>query len=225
MSETPPLPVIWLDESLLAVDKPAGLRTLPDGYDPSLPHARSLLEPLYGRLWIVHRLDKETSGVLLLARSAQAHRSLNTQFEQRQTRKAYCALVNGSPAWQEYTVRLPLRTDGDRHHRSVVDTRRGKSAVTCLRVLERFAAHTLLEAAPETGRTHQIRAHLAALGLPIVGDLLYGGAALPDGEAPLLGLHAAWLEVAHPLSGERLHLEAPLPPALQEALHALRAGL
>lgn len=222
MIETLPLPVLWLDESLLVIDKPAGLRTLPDGYDPSLPHLRSLLEPVYGRLWIVHRLDKDTSGVLLLARTAQAHRSLNTQFEQRQTHKAYHALVHGSPAWDEYTVTLPLRTDGDRQHRSVVDARRGKNAVTRLRVIDRFAAHTLLEAAPETGRTHQIRTHLAALGLPIVGDLLYGGAALAGVEQPWLGLHAAWLEVTHPLSRAALRLEAPLPPTFEAALRSLQ---
>jgi 23S rRNA-/tRNA-specific pseudouridylate synthase len=128
------------------------------------------LEQEYGRLWIVHRLDRETSGVLLLARSAEAHRLLNTQFEQHLVSKIYHALVIGSPDWQKKTISLPLRPNGDRHHRTVVDRDKGKPAVTRLNVMERFDHYCLVEAIPETGRTHQIRAHLSALGLYIMGD-------------------------------------------------------
>src|SRR5512136_2436425 len=105
--------VLYINDALLVINKPAGLATLPDGYDPTLPHIKSLLEVQYGRLWIVHRLDKDTSGVLVLARSASTHRSMNTQFEHRQVSKVYHALVFGAPEQQDTTVGLPLRANGD----------------------------------------------------------------------------------------------------------------
>jgi len=219
--------ILYQDEALLVVNKPAGLSTLPDGYNPTLPHIKSMLEQQAGRLWVVHRLDKDTSGVLLLARTAEAHRSLNTQFEKHLVSKLYHALVIGDPEWQQKTIYLPLRPNGDRHHRTVVDQVKGKPAVTHLRLLERLGKYCLVEAVPETGRTHQIRAHLAAMGLSIVGDKLYAdrqsGSPLkmesqPQGDidfAPKLiegmGLHALSLEISHPLSGQRLKFDAPYP--------------
>jgi RluA family pseudouridine synthase len=214
---------LWADAALLVINKPAGLRSLPDGYDPSRPYVRSLLEPHFGRLWMVHRLDKDTSGVLVLARSATAHRALNTQFEQHLVRKTYHALAAGCPEWEETTVCLSLRPNGDRHHRTVVDQSSGKPAVTRLRLLQCFPAACLIEAQPETGRTHQIRAHLAASGLPILNDSLYGALPLPGLPIDSLALHAHSLELTHPVSGLPLHLEAPYPPAFHATLEYLRA--
>jgi RluA family pseudouridine synthase len=204
------------------INKPAGLRSLPDGYDPARPHVRLLLEPHYGHLWMVHRLDKETSGVLVLARSAEAHRALNTMFERHQVRKWYHAIAAGCPEWNEQSVRLPLRPNGDRRHRTVVDHSRGKPAVTHLCLLQRFSSASLIEAQPETGRTHQIRAHLAVLGLPLLGDALYGAPAMPELPLDTLALHAFALELIHPESGQLVRFEAPYPPAFQAALNHLR---
>jgi RluA family pseudouridine synthase len=216
--------VVLIDDHLLAINKPSGLPTLPDGYDPDLPHVKSVLEPEFGPLWIVHRLDRDTSGLLLLARSSDAHRHLNSQFESRQTHKIYHALVTGAPEWDEEQVSLPLRPDADRQHRTLVDPRSGKPSVTNLRVLARYGPYSLIEAQPETGRTHQIRAHLAAVGFPIAADPLYGDGepiflsqVKPDyrsgkGEERALlarlGLHAYSLRFTHPIDKTSQELNA-----------------
>jgi RluA family pseudouridine synthase len=196
-----------------------------------------VLEPIYGRLWIVHRLDRHTSGVIVLARTAEAHRGLNLQFDAHEVEKVYHALILGSPTWDALVVDLPLRADGDRKHRTVVDTRRGKLSVTELRVLERLGVYTLVEARPHTGRTHQIRAHLAAQRYPIAADSLYGGQVVlrslvePDytpgevPERPLLdrpGLHAWSMAIRHPSTGTPLTFKAPYPKDLATVLDVLR---
>jgi tRNA pseudouridine32 synthase / 23S rRNA pseudouridine746 synthase len=232
------LVVVYADDSILAINKPVGLPTLPDGYNPDALHVKAVLAPEFGPLWIVHRLDRDTSGLLLLARNADAHRVLNTQFEKRQVAKRYHALTCGCPDWEEKTIHLPLRPDGDRRHRSVVDSHNGKRAETEFHLLERLVDYALLEAIPHTGRTHQIRAHLAAVRLPILGDELYGGqpkliksmlnpghAGGIQNESALLqrcALHAHSLELTHPASGETLRLEAPYPEDFTVALQALR---
>lgn len=239
MSHTTDIQVLFEDPAVLVINKPAGLATLPDGYNPSLPHIKTLLEQRYGRLWIVHRLDKDTSGALLLARSAEAHRSLNTQFEQHTVMKVYHALVVGSPKWKEKTIDLPLLPNGDRQHRTIVDLQHGKPAITHLKVLERFDHSCLLEAVPETGRTHQIRAHLSALGLAIVGDKLYAQRRVNQNDDEMrstrmgletlstfaagMGLHARHLEFNHPTSGDRLKFTAPYPPSWLVVLEQLKS--
>jgi tRNA pseudouridine32 synthase/23S rRNA pseudouridine746 synthase len=238
MSNKPPDFVLWYDDAILVVNKPPGLLTLPDGYEPGLPYLASILEPRFGRLWIVHRLDKETSGVLVLARSPEAHSRLNNQFALHKILKIYHAICVGNPDWDERAVNLALLTDGDRKHRTVITAHRGKTSVTHLQVLERFCAYVLIEAIPETGRTHQIRAHLAATGFPVSGDALYGSGegiflskvkpGYHPGKAPekpilgRLGLHACSLRFTHPLTGKEVKFEAPYPPDFETALRRLR---
>jgi tRNA pseudouridine32 synthase / 23S rRNA pseudouridine746 synthase len=217
---SPEISLLYLDEALLVADKPAGLPTLVDGYHPEAPYLLGVLKASYDRLWVVHRLDRDTSGVIVFARTAQAHRELNRQFEKHLAVKRYHALVQGSPAWEEKTVKLPLQPDGDRRHRTVVEPRRGKPARTDLRVLERLEGGTLVEAIPRTGRTHQVRAHLAALGYPIVGDKLYGGEVHAGLER--VALHARALLLHHPISEVEIQFSAPYPEDLEKALQQLR---
>lgn len=212
--------VIWSDEHILVINKPAGLPTLVDGWDPDAPHIVGLLKETYHPLWIVHRLDRETSGVLLFALTAEAHRGLNRQFETRQVQKTYHALVPGSPAWEEKVVSLSLRADGDRRHRTIADPIKGKPALTELKVLERFGDFSLIQAMPQTGRTHQIRAHLSLIGLPIAGDRLYGEDR-PEKFGWLM-LHARSLRIKHPTTGKELFFEAEYANDFKAVLQDLR---
>jgi len=213
--------VIYIDHALLVINKPSGLLSLPDGYDHSKAHLRSILEPLHGRLWIVHRLDKDTSGAVVLARKEAAHRHLNNQFALHQVKKKYYAILAGNPSWDEVRVDVPLRVGVGRRKRTVADDERGKPARSDFRVLERFDGCALIEAFPKTGRTHQIRAHLYSLGNSILGDPLYG-----DGISSLLidrlALHAQFLSVLHPATGKAVAFEAPIPQDFKDMLDVLR---
>jgi RluA family pseudouridine synthase len=218
--------ILHTDSDLLVVHKPAGLPVLPDGYNPEAPYLKGLLQSEHGPLWVVHRLDKDTSGVLVLARNAPAHRSLNIQFEKRQVSKVYHALAQGSPSWDSQAVTLPLRADADRRHRTAVDTHNGKPAATDLRILERFSTCVLVEAQPHTGRTHQIRVHLAAVGLPILADTLYGDRNTESDAAAVierLALHARHLSFTHPASGQTAVFEAAYPEDFAAAVELLRS--
>jgi RluA family pseudouridine synthase len=217
------IPILFEDESLLVINKPAGVLSLSDGYDRSLPHLKTILEPDFGRLWLVHRLDRETSGVLVLARSAVAHRHLNEQFKTRQVEKIYHALLSAAPGWDTFSADFPLRKNGDRQHRTVVDPQRGKPAFTDFTVMERFAQGALIEARPHTGYTHQIRAHLRQLGCFILGDRLYG-CSEPNAPIDRLALHACSLSFHHPLSNQPLTFTAPHPLDFSDALARLRAS-
>lgn len=231
------IPILFEDDSLLAADKPAGVLSAPDRWDPDLPVAAALLSKGRGRLWAVHRLDKDTTGVLLLARTEEAHRSLSRAFETRSVAKVYRALVRGVPDWTESSCDLPLIPDGDALHRTIVDAHRGKPSTTAFRVLTAFRDFALVEARPETGRTHQVRVHLAALGYPMACDPLYGDgkpvllSAIkrkwkgdPFEERPLLSraaLHAASVEFPHPVTGLTTRIEAPDPKDLRATLAQL----
>jgi tRNA pseudouridine32 synthase/23S rRNA pseudouridine746 synthase len=222
--------LLLLDEAVLAVDKPAGRLVIP-GRVAGEPSLREELETRHGPLWVVHRLDRGTSGVLLFARTAAAHRHLNLQFERGEPRKAYLALVTGRPPdlFERDEGVAPARKG--RMKPVPPGDPRGKPARTAFRVLERFERPdrplALVEARPESGRTHQIRVHLLAAGCPLAIDPDYGEAGpLLDREGrPLLDrtpLHASWLALGHPADGRALVVEAPLPADLATALAALR---
>ena len=231
--------LLHLDEHILVLDKPAGLPVLPDGWDATrdAPYLVKMLESDYGKIFIVHRLDKVTSGVMVFARTAEAHRDLNIQFEKHEVKKIYHALVEGNPKWDEHTARHPLHVNVGHKHRTIVDDRDGKPSVTHFRVLERFARACLLEAVPETGRTHQVRVHAAALGHPLLADSAYGSRATPSTslrEAPFEGragfglsrpaLHAQSLSFTHPASHESVTFIAPYPEDFASALVYLRSN-
>lgn len=225
--------LVYSDETLIAVNKPAGLRVIPDGYDPSLPNLAAMLRAAYTNVWVVHRLDKDTSGIVLFALSAEAHRSLNQQFERRETQKEYHAIVIGMPEFTSMVVNLPLRVDGDRRHRTIVDHQTGKPAETALEVSQPLGAFTLLNAYPHTGYTHQIRAHLAAVDLPILADPLYkslqaetqitrrAGEIARQLPIQRTALHASRITLQHPQTQQPLALSAPYPDDFAQTLTML----
>jgi RluA family pseudouridine synthase len=242
--------VLYEDAHLLALNKPAGLLTSPDRYDADRPNLMKLLHAgiATGRPWAVarglnylsnaHRLDFETSGVLILAKDRTSLVSLADQFGGVKPEKTYVALVQGSPTEAEFTVDLKLKPDERRPGR-MRWAKDGKKSLTRFKVLEDFKGVALVECHPETGRTHQIRVHLQASGYPIYADRLYGeGKRLmlsrfkrdyrprPDGEerplTPTLALHAWKLVVRHPVSGEPVAMTAPWPKDLEVALKYLR---
>jgi tRNA pseudouridine32 synthase/23S rRNA pseudouridine746 synthase len=217
------LDVLDVDDQLLVLNKPAGLPVMPDGWNPGAPYLLSLARAEFGRLWMVHRLDKVTSGVILFARSAEAHRALNSQFELHQASKIYHAIVNGRPAWNESTSNQRLRANVGHKHRTVIDSSLGKAAMTRFKVMERFPSAALLEASPVTGRTHQVRAHATGLGCPLLGDGLYG--APPTRLIDRPALHALSLTITPPGAEAFVTFTAAYPEDLESALARLRVQL
>lgn len=204
--------VIYSDDDILVVEKPAGLLSVADGYDASLPYLSTLLSPTWGTLWMVHRLDRDTSGLLVIARNALTHRRLNQQFRERQVTKIYHAVVAPCPDWTELSLDTPLRVNADREHRTRVDLTLGKPAKTSFRVLKTNGNVTLLECQILTGYRHQIRAHLYSAGLRILGDTLYGAVKLTiPAENERIMLHAAKLTFDHPTTGSALCFNSPDP--------------
>ena len=201
------LEIIHSDAAIVAVNKPAGLLTVP-GRGPDKQDCLYLrvLEQFPEAL-MVHRLDMDTSGLVLFARSPEAQRNLSMQFEKREVTKTYIAVVEGIIEEDTGFVDFPLRKDMTQRlpPKHLVDCVRGKKAVTKWKVLERGAGTTRVALFPETGRSHQLRVHLQAIGFPIAGDPIYGT------PAERLMLHAQSLEFFHPIGGEPIRLECPAP--------------
>ena len=221
-----PLAIVFEDADLIVIDKPAGLVVHPGAGNPDRTLMNALLahEPALRqvpRAGIVHRLDKDTSGLLVVSRNLTAQARLAEQLASRSVRRSYLALVHGDPPARG-TIDAPVGRDARVRTRMAV-TRRGKEARTIFRVLERFGDAALLECRLETGRTHQIRVHLQHIRHPIVGDPLYRRGARHAVPFARQALHAAELELIHPRSGRRMRWSAPLPADMAALLARLRA--
>ncbi|MHC1740995.1 MAG: RluA family pseudouridine synthase [Anaerolineaceae bacterium] len=217
--------IIFEDEYLIVINKPAGLNSIADGYDSFLPHVRTILETEYGKLWVVHRLDKETSGVMILARSALVHQILNDQFAQREVHKQYLAIVFGVFPPQLANID-PLKINGDRRHRTIVDQRNGKPAQTGFSLITPFPVKaSLISASPQTGYTHQIRAHLLSLQFPIVSDPLYYSKESREFSRNLpikrTALHAQHIIFQHPINHTPMNFEAEIPEDFRATINYL----
>lgn len=228
--EAIPLQIIFENEDLLVVNKPAGMVVHPAAGHSSgtlvhaaLAHAPGM-EGIGGerRPGVVHRLDKDTSGLILLAKNDRAHRFLQDQFRLRKVEKVYLALVDGHPPTPVGRIEAPIGRDlRQRKQMAVVPPEKGRQAISEYRTLETFPDHTFLEVHPETGRTHQIRLHMAFLGCPIVGDRTYGRRR-PSLPLDRHFLHAARLTIRLPGEDQPITFTAPLPPELVEVLEGLR---
>lgn len=244
------IPVLFEDDHLLALDKPAGLLTVPDGDDPSRPNLMSLLHAAIaaGKPWArersltylsdVHRLDFDTTGILLLAKNKPALVALADLFGAEKPAQRYVALVHGTPAEESFAVNAKIGPHAVKPGAMRVDAHNGKRAQTQFTVLEKFPRQTLLQCELLTARPHQIRVHLSNIGLRVVGDELYGGKPLwlsrlkPDyrlkpgrEERPLLAratVHAGQLSLPHPVTGETITITSPWPKDLNVALKYLR---
>jgi 23S rRNA pseudouridine1911/1915/1917 synthase len=226
-----PLDIVYEDGHLLVIDKPAGLTVHPGAGRPTgtlvhavLAHCPDL--PGIGgeqRPGIVHRLDKDTSGLLVVAKTEEALRALQTQIQTRHARREYVALVHGRVTRPQGTIDAPIGRD-PRHRTRMAVVASGRRAVTHYRVAEEFDRATLVEARLETGRTHQIRVHFASIGHPVLGDPVYARRANPWGMRRQ-ALHAFRLAFDHPVTGRALAFTSPIPPDMREAIETLRRGV
>ncbi|HLI71266.1 MAG TPA: RluA family pseudouridine synthase [Ktedonobacteraceae bacterium] len=222
-----PLDIVYEDEDLLVINKAPGMvvHPAPGHYEDTLVNALLAYYPDLQttdgdqRPGIVHRLDRDTSGLLIVAKNARTQVALVGQMQRHEVVKRYLALVEGIVALDQGSIEAPIGRDPRHRQQMAITVSHSREARTHFRVLERFARHTLLLVELETGRTHQIRVHLKAIGHPVVGDPTYGsGKALRGFDLRRQFLHASQIQFAHPGTGAQLHFEAPLPADLQNIL-------
>ena len=223
-----PVDIIYEDKDIIVVNKPKGMVVHPANGNPDGTLVNAIMAICKGSLsgiggeirpGIVHRLDKDTSGLLIVAKNDIAHVNMSEQIKRHEVKKTYIALVRGIVKENEATIDMPIgRSNSDRKKMAV--TKNGKNAVTHIKVLKRYDKYTLLEINIETGRTHQIRVHLAHIGYPVIGDYIYSNG---KNEFGIVGqcLHAKSLEFKHPITGKDMKLEAPLPEYFEKVLNEL----
>ncbi len=224
-----PVEIIYEDRDIIVVNKPKGMVVHPANGNPDGTLVNAIMaickDSLSGiggeiRPGIVHRLDKDTSGILIVAKNDKAHINLSQQIKEHKVKKTYIALVKGIVKENNATINMPIgRSEKDRKKMAV--TKKGKEAITHFKVLKRYDKYTLLEINIETGRTHQIRVHLSQIGYPIVGDEVYSKG---KNEWNIKGqcLHAKSLDFKHPITNEDMHLEAKIPQYFEEILEELK---
>lgn len=205
-----PLDIVHQDDHILVLDKPSGLLTVPGKTEDLADclEARALQQFATART--IHRLDKDTSGLIVLGLTPEAHANIGLQFEKRQTTKSYIALVWGKVEHASGTVDQPLHTDWPNRPKQHIDLEKGRAAITDWQLIETTATHSRLRLMPHTGRTHQLRVHMAHLGHPILGDNLYAPSKALEA-APRLCLHATKLGFTHPHTGDVLKFESSCP--------------
>lgn len=200
--------IIYIDEYLIVANKPSGLLSVPGRGPDKQECLLSHLTNLYPDAKIVHRLDMDTSGLIVVARSAEAHRHLSRQFQERKTQKTYHAICTGHPSLSKGVINLPMRCDWERRPLQMIDFKKGKGAQTYWKILKQHQNTFLVELTPITGRSHQLRLHMKSLGHPILGDNLYADphSLLQDER---LMLHAKTLNFTHPVTNQSLQFDCP----------------
>lgn len=225
-----PIEIVYEDNDIIVVNKPKGLVVHPANGNPDGTLVNAILnickDSLSGiggekRPGIVHRLDKDTSGLLIIAKNDKAHLKMSEQIKNREVTKKYIALVRGIILENEATINMPIARSKKDRKKMAVD-KDGKESITHFKVLERFDNYTLLELKIDTGRTHQIRVHLSEIGHPVIGDEVYSNGKNEFGVSGQM-LHAKSLDFKHPITGKEIHLEADLPEYFKEVLKVCRA--
>lgn len=232
--------IIEEDEDYVFINKYSGLLSIPDRFNKELPNLYTMLKEKYGNIYIIHRLDKDTSGIICFGKNSEAHRDLNIKFDKGEVKKTYIALVEGKFIKKEGIINLPIAPSKFKKGRMIVDKRYGKKCITFYEVKEEFKNYSLLYITPETGRTHQIRVHLSYISHPVIMDTIYNQNPEPvflsnikqdykfkigEEEKPLLerlALHSKELEFFHFRKQRMIKIEAPLHKDFEITLKNLR---